>query len=191
METMIRKSDPALYLKTLTVYSENQSNQVINALVNNGYAVWMQRNLNAATSPFEGYAQIEYVHKDVIAFNVRPDPEEKKPKRYGLVIRPVLDWFSMNMEEILRQNDFKGGWKERSIKSLIDSASECVASIRLLHRMHNRGGSDTEAIQRFIRKCINLANYAMMIADNAKDFIDIPNDSSDSVSEEDECLPIG
>lgn len=182
---MIRKSDPELNMKTLTVWSEREADFAINILVKNGYAVWSRKLQNAELAPHLGYATIEYVHQDAILFRVNQESERSaEEKKYGLCLRRQLDWFSSNMEEILRQNDSKGGWKNRSIKSLIDSASERVASMRLLHEVCLRSPNDTDAHQRFIKKCVDAANYVMMAADNASYPVE-------QVSEEDEHLPIG
>lgn len=179
---MTRKADPELNMKTLTVWSEREADFAINILVKNGYAVWARKLPNAEMEPHLGYATIEYVHQDAVIFRVRAEVERSaEEKKYGLCLRRQLDWFANNMEEILRQNDFKGGWKNRSISSLIDAASQCMASVRLLQNLSFHS-SDTELPQRLIRKCIDAANYLMMVADNVADPVE-------NVSVDDNSLP--
>ena len=72
--------------------------------------------------------------------------------------RDEVVWFSDQMERVLRQNDYKGGWK---------TAFEVVLLERLrlevdeLHESIYRPTSGSDVV----KECVDVANYAMMIAD--------------------------
>lgn len=89
--------------------------------------------------------------------------------------RPVLDWFSKQMEAKLVLNDHKGGWKDCEIDWLIKRLQQ--ETNELIERWNARQSSmqgrsagenvplidvDNEAI---INECADVANFAMMIAD--------------------------
>lgn len=72
--------------------------------------------------------------------------------------RKAVMAFAREMEQVLRENDFKGGWKTIPY-SLFDQLVRKTFGLNVvLHTKHN----DHEAIRR---KCADIANYAMMIAD--------------------------
>jgi hypothetical protein len=78
-------------------------------------------------------------------------------------IRPEVLWFASKMEERLRANDHKGGWHECDWDFLqgrmADEADELVALLR------SSGITQTE---RIWHEAADVANFAMMIADNAR-----------------------
>jgi hypothetical protein len=70
-------------------------------------------------------------------------------------LRPEVLWFAMQMEAQLRANDHKPGWKEDSIGALME---------RLFEEAHELDQS-LNPIQT-IKEAADVANFAMMIADN-------------------------
>lgn len=71
-------------------------------------------------------------------------------------IRPEVARFALAMEEVLRQNDHKGGWRDCSLDYLVgrlqDEFHELMEAVR---------GKDPD-----IRKeAVDLANFSMMIWD--------------------------
>jgi SOS-response transcriptional repressor LexA len=71
----------------------------------------------------------------------------------GVTLRPEVQWFAEQMELALQANDHKTGWKDCSKDWLIEQ----------LHRNARYLIQDNIA-----RRAANVANFAMMIADNAK-----------------------
>ena len=88
-------------------------------------------------------------------------------------IREQVRWFSEQMESILRANDDKGGWEgcsadyllsrmQEELEEMIEKASEIGWDVFMCVR------ADKEKIDDLIRECADIANFAMMIADNAR-----------------------
>ena len=73
--------------------------------------------------------------------------------------RKVLMWFTRLMEEVLRDNDFKGGWDNCSNSYLIAKLNEEVDELKAAI------WKDLDA-QTIIKETADVANIAMMIADN-------------------------
>ncbi len=78
-----------------------------------------------------------------------------------LTLRPCVDWFAQQMERVLRQNDHKGGWDEMFFNDLIDRLHEEVSELE------NCGCKP----RRVIKEAADVANFAMMIADQHRDLV--------------------
>lgn len=78
-------------------------------------------------------------------------------------LRTELQWFAGVMEEKLKQNDFKGGWKDEEFTYLLGRLLE---EVRELYReVEEENEWDPEKIAE---EAADVANIAMMIADNAR-----------------------
>ena len=73
-------------------------------------------------------------------------------------MRTQVEWFAKRMENKLIANDHKGGWQGEPnyyfttcIKDELDELQSALMS-----------GNETEAIN----ECVDIANFAMMLADN-------------------------
>jgi phosphoribosyl-ATP pyrophosphohydrolase len=75
------------------------------------------------------------------------------------MIRPELEWFVQQMEQKLKENDYKQHWHNYDIDYLI-------------HRIYEEQDELEIAItqklsaKEIIKECADVANFAMMIADN-------------------------
>jgi NTP pyrophosphatase (non-canonical NTP hydrolase) len=75
------------------------------------------------------------------------------------MIRPELQWFVQQMEQKLKENDHKQHWNNYDIDYLI-------------HRIYEEQDELEIAItqklsaKEIIKECADVANFAMMIADN-------------------------
>jgi hypothetical protein len=76
-------------------------------------------------------------------------------------VREPVRWFAERMEQTLRANDYKGGWKHCSFKYLLHRMREELKELRLAIEAY----SDEEII---IREAADVANFAMMVADNMR-----------------------
>lgn len=76
-------------------------------------------------------------------------------------VREEVLWFAAEMEEVLKKHDHKGGWgtshELELLSKLLGEVSELIETLR-------RGGPED-----VIHECVDVANYAMMIADNARE----------------------
>ena len=72
--------------------------------------------------------------------------------------RKAVIWFSKLMEEVLKENDYKNGWNNCSNAYLIRKLNEEVDELKLA--IHDNEGSN------IIREAVDVANIAMIIADN-------------------------
>jgi len=77
--------------------------------------------------------------------------------------RKVVREFGFDMEQQLMANDHKGGWKR---EHWCDLATDIEINIEKLRKeLMKKGGANFDLHEITIR-CANIANYAMMIADN-------------------------
>ena len=74
-------------------------------------------------------------------------------------LRPALASFADLMEEMLQENDHKGGWQYDSSKALLRRLKQETAE---LQRAIERDAPTDE----IAREAADVANFAMMIADN-------------------------
>lgn len=78
-------------------------------------------------------------------------------------MRESVVWFAGEMERELRNNDYKGGWRECEVEELFRLLNEEVGE---LGDVLKNGGHISDA--RIISECADVANFAMMIADIVK-----------------------
>lgn len=74
-------------------------------------------------------------------------------------IRVTVLKFAIVMEQKLKENEGKGGWENNSFDSLLELMDSEVSELKHSIRVD---GSD----RKIIRECADVANFAMMIADN-------------------------
>jgi hypothetical protein len=74
--------------------------------------------------------------------------------------REEVRWFARQMEKVLRENDHKGGWNKQPTLSLVSKLLFEVAE--LADAIEN--GDDDDVV----KECVDIANYAMMIADECR-----------------------
>ncbi|MFD1776979.1 hypothetical protein [Paenibacillus rhizophilus] len=79
-------------------------------------------------------------------------------------IRPSVIWFAEQMEQRLKENDNKDGWEECDRMFLLNRLE---ANYHSLWAKQQAYGACFDA-DGTIRKAANIANFAMMIADNAR-----------------------
>lgn len=89
-------------------------------------------------------------------------------------IRPEVQQFAELMEEVLRQNDRKGGWRQMPlgwlIKRLLGEAHELYQGYyEPQYTMHGWQYSTKEHLRK---ECADIANFAMMISDVLDDKAD-------------------
>ena len=82
-------------------------------------------------------------------------------------LRPEVAWFALQMEMKLRKNDHKGGWQDDSLRALLRRLKDELGELHweLIDRAH--AGHDLN-IELVIDEATDVANFAMMIADNAQ-----------------------
>jgi hypothetical protein len=75
--------------------------------------------------------------------------------------RPVVLWFAEHMDRVLRRNDHKGGWQSMSLGDLRDRLrQECIELEMAL---------DAKPDSVALDEAVDVANFAMMIADRLSD----------------------
>lgn len=75
-------------------------------------------------------------------------------------LRQEVKWFAEHMESAMKENDHKGGWSNCSFDWLID---RLFKKTNILWQAVEQSDYD-----RIIKVSAHVANYAMMMADNAK-----------------------
>jgi NTP pyrophosphatase (non-canonical NTP hydrolase) len=78
-------------------------------------------------------------------------------------LRPAVRAFAELMEQVLRDNDHKGGWEDEAASRLLDRLTQEVTEVREVLRRHDLPGPEWQ--RRVAREAADVANYAMMIAD--------------------------
>lgn len=81
----------------------------------------------------------------------------------GLIlgVRPEVAEFAKRMEQILRANDHKGGWRLMSLEALFNRAVEELDELQ-------RDITFTRDPEQIAKEAVDVANFMLMIADNAK-----------------------
>lgn len=81
--------------------------------------------------------------------------------------RESVQWFAEQMEIKLRENDHKGGWDNCGIFWLLN---QLVKEVKELSDAMNSGHNSESGLdlKNIIREASDVANFAMMIADKAK-----------------------
>jgi regulator of replication initiation timing len=97
-------------------------------------------------------------------------------------VRPVVLWFACEMERQLKANDRKGGWSDCTdgylLAKLDEEVGEVKEAVQAVHddlaykamsfgERGDRGGL-AGLIERVINEAADVANIAMMVADNAR-----------------------
>jgi len=75
-------------------------------------------------------------------------------------VRPVVKWFSEQMEAALKRNDHKGGWKGMLWDELIERIEDETKELK------DECDSFPKDKDRVIKEAADVANFAMMIAEN-------------------------
>jgi len=86
-------------------------------------------------------------------------------------IRTEVRIFSMDMENVLREHDGKGGWKKNTLQSLSrmmqKEVDELEAEIDVFRSLARKRVDVPEVRDAIRREAIDVANFAMMIYCNA------------------------
>lgn len=96
-------------------------------------------------------------------------------------LRPEVLAFAHEMEKQLRANEHKGGWKDCRLSFLMEELFRNYSSISTAHLEGNR-----QDVLR--RRASNVANFAMMIADNFGNLMG--NDQPEKKDPEDTVIPM-
>lgn len=86
----------------------------------------------------------------IAAWNQRAEP--------NIIVRDEVKLFSESMENILKKNDHKGGWKNESIEYLMKRLKDEVNELEMVLDF----GVIIEEKQS---ECVDVSNFAMMIFD--------------------------
>jgi len=76
-------------------------------------------------------------------------------------LREEVLWFATEMEVVLQENNHKGGWVNCHVLDLLSKLQEEISELITAIR---EGESED-----VIKECVDIANYAMMIADNSRE----------------------
>lgn len=77
-------------------------------------------------------------------------------------LREPLKWFSEQMEQRLKANDHKGGWDRETFGYF------CAKIHDTVHKLTSKRFIKNPDLNLITKEAIDLANYAMMIADNTR-----------------------
>ena len=83
--------------------------------------------------------------------------------------RKAVMQFARRMEGVLREHDWKGGWKRmrdvETIQKLMEESQELQGAIWIsAHRSTQK--ADPPTVEDILKEAIDVANYAMMLLDN-------------------------
>lgn len=103
------------------------------------------------------------------------DPTTLRKLAEGVPVNPALEWFAKVMDEKLQENGWKPGWRNERLGWLfkrlhgeLAEAHEACGDVTA-HMAAGSPREDTEhAIEEAIRELADVANFAMMIADNLR-----------------------
>jgi hypothetical protein len=84
-------------------------------------------------------------------------------------VRDSVKWFSEKMEKTLQENDYKGEWDMCDFEYLIDRLNDEVQEINELNEDERLDCDLSKSLaKKVIHECTDVANFAMMIADNLR-----------------------
>jgi NTP pyrophosphatase (non-canonical NTP hydrolase) len=98
-------------------------------------------------------------------------------ERMLMLLRKEIKSFSENMERKLKENDYKEHWSKSNYSYLIqrlheevDELDEALSSFVIGQAMPRdlSGSYSIEQYGEVVEECADVANFAMMIADNLK-----------------------
>lgn len=90
--------------------------------------------------------------------------------------------FGCEMERVLRRNDHKGGWGECDAEFFVDKLEEEKAEVIIALADVVKNSND-ETRQKLLDECVDLANIAMMVADNYGGLnYSVPQEAQDETS---------
>ena len=78
-------------------------------------------------------------------------------------MREAVKWFAEKMEEQLKENDFKGGWRDDAVSHLFHELCEEIGEL-------GECLIDKDSSINIVEECADAANYIMMIADRHRDY---------------------
>lgn len=89
-----------------------------------------------------------------------------------IALRPEVQLFAQAMEERLRANDGKGGWRDETVGHLMSRLRDEVEELgEALVALEEEEGEDNHKItwnfarEKVKREAADVANFAMMVAD--------------------------
>lgn len=86
----------------------------------------------------------------------------------------AVKWFVQEMEKKLHANSHKRGWQKNSLRSLCDRVGD--EHNELIGQLFEWEVSGNQScLENIIKECADIANFAMMIADNAKTILNQQN----------------
>lgn len=105
--------------------------------------------------------------------------KENTPKAHDKVVdvdlwvRPIVQWFSKQMEKKLKLRDYRGGWEDCTFQYLISRLRHETDELLFEHFRHRIDTSTEKPIsekikQKIITEAADVANFAMMIASKYK-----------------------
>ncbi|MHB8124688.1 MAG: hypothetical protein ACYDEJ_03425 [Desulfitobacteriaceae bacterium] len=80
--------------------------------------------------------------------------------------REPVKWFAEQMEDILRKNDHKTGWHDYSNAFLLFRLRQSTQELD--YSLRHRSQTLIPSADEIIREATDVANFAMMIADNTR-----------------------
>lgn len=82
-----------------------------------------------------------------------------------LQLRPEVSWFAQQMEQVLRANDHKPGWKDWSRVEAFERLEDETEELRQALGVFRPKATLEERMAIVIKEAVDVANFAMMIAD--------------------------
>ena len=84
-------------------------------------------------------------------------------------MRKTVEWFAKEMDKELNRNSHKGGWKGCGVERLYSGfLEETLELYEQIFKYHSKQG--------IIEEAIDVANFAMMIADEARHMMCLNDD---------------
>jgi len=85
-------------------------------------------------------------------------------------VRKEVQKFSVEMEEVLKANDHKGGWEDCSIEYLFFKLIEEVGEVSKILQWYVAEEAEVDEIEaeKAHKECVDIANVAMMLASKFK-----------------------
>ena len=162
---MDRLSQPNTYHRT-EMNTEQQAIEALDELLRDAF-MYIRHNPGAGSDPLLVRLKGSKAMMDALASVPQQDVGACRsvPSEYVMSnVRPAVAWFAEQMEAALRRNDHKGGWAGMDHETLLMRCGDEM--VELKHCWNLGNGAQVKGDKHIVAEAADVANFAMMIADN-------------------------
>lgn len=148
--------------EVINQYGDDDSFDVLALACAEGYADYWEKGKFVVWGPLDDELRYRVLNGEGTATDAERLLKELEG---GIHPREQVRWFAGQMEAKLQENDHKGGWEKCQFPFLYRRLIEEVQELRVTY------DDQSKSLEDMIRESADVANFAMMIADKARDVL--------------------